>query len=140
MLRLSTLVLTVVLIGSVAFIVRASASVTPQDADVDKNGAVSIADAIDVMPHIGTLEQRLSVRMIFGNRGYSAFSGTTALVSTDDFSIIAEFPCWSFPDASISSCDGRYSMMFMITASSNFQFIDNMTGAVAVRDTTTGVP
>src|SRR5262249_37280380 len=55
MVRLATVVSASLIMGFVAFVVRTSATVSPQDADVNKNGAVSIADAIAVLPHIGEL-------------------------------------------------------------------------------------
>ncbi len=60
MLRLSLYGIAGAILASAAFLGSSrnalpASSVTPQDADVNKDGAVTIADAIAVLPHIGKL-------------------------------------------------------------------------------------
>src|SRR6266487_392881 len=67
MLRLSLFASAALTIAAVSFFgayryTSATNTVTPQDADVNHNGAVTIADAISVLPHIGQLAPAPSLR------------------------------------------------------------------------------
>src|SRR6266487_5591013 len=67
MLRLSLFASAALTIAAVSFFgayryTSATNTVTPQDADVNHNGAVTIADAISVLPHIGQLAPTPSLR------------------------------------------------------------------------------
>src|SRR5438128_2043737 len=53
MVRLLAVGSAVIILGCWALLTQTSATVTPHEADVNQDGAVSIADAISVLPHIG---------------------------------------------------------------------------------------
>src|SRR5438874_7205884 len=98
MLRLSFYAVAAFTIAAVSFFgvyhyTSATNAVTPQDADVNHNGAVTIADAISVLPHIGQLAPIAAIPQIVGDRGFMRLpSGAAQLINTSTGAVVATYP------------------------------------------------